>query len=106
MAIKKFNAVAGFSVGDDVVFEVIDNVANVNANNLSVSGISQLGSNANVKITGGTANYVLRTDGTGNLFWQDPGSSGVAGSNTQIQFNNSGSLVQTPTSHIIILLIH
>lgn len=91
MAIKKFNAVAGFSVGDDVVIEVIDNVANVNANNLSVTGESQLGSVANVKITGGSANYILKTDGTGNLVWQDPGSSGVAGSNTQIQFNNSGS---------------
>lgn len=91
MAIKKFNAVAGFSVGDDVVIEVIDNVANVNANNLSVTGVSQLGSNANVKITGGAANYILKTDGTGNLSWQNPSSVSVSGSNTQVQFNNNGS---------------
>jgi hypothetical protein len=90
MAIKKFNAVAGFSVGGDVVFEVIDNVANVNANNLSVTGTSQLGSNANVKITGGSSGQVLKTDGAGNLSWATDTAS-PAGSNTQIQYNGSGS---------------
>ena len=89
MAIKKFNAVAGLSVGENVVFEVIDSVANVSANNLSVSGIANLGPASNVKITGGTNGYVLSTDGLGNLSWVT-NDSGVAGSNTQIQFNNNG----------------
>lgn len=50
---------------------------------------------SNVKITGGTNGYVLQTDGTGNLTWtaQTGGSgNGVpGGSNTQIQYNDSGS---------------
>jgi hypothetical protein len=90
MAIKKFNAIAGFSVGSDTVLEVIDSSANVSASNLTVSGQSNLGSVSNVKITGGTSGYVLSTDGTGNLSWIT-NDAGVAGSNTQVQFNNAGA---------------
>jgi hypothetical protein len=90
MAIKKFNAIAGFSVGSDTVLEVIDSSANVSASNLTVSGLSNLGSASNVKITGGVSGYVLSTDGTGNLSWIT-NDAGVAGSNTQVQFNNSGA---------------
>ena len=54
-----------------------------------------LGSEANLSITGGVNGYVLTTDGTGNLSWM-PGAGGggggsPTGSNTQVQFNNSGS---------------
>lgn len=90
MAIKKFNAIAGFSVGSDTVLEVIDSSANVSASNLTVSGLSTLGSVSNVKITGGTSGYVLSTDGTGNLSWIT-NDAGVAGANTQVQFNNAGA---------------
>jgi len=51
----------------------------------------------NVHITGGTNGYVLQTDGTGNLTWtaqtgNGGGGNGTpGGSNTQIQFNDSGS---------------
>jgi hypothetical protein len=37
--------------------------------NLTVGGTTNLGPVGNVKITGGTADYVLKTDGTGNLSW-------------------------------------
>ena len=37
--------------------------------NLTVSGVTTLGAVGNVKITGGSADYVLKTDGTGNLSW-------------------------------------
>jgi hypothetical protein len=59
--------------------------------NLTVSGTTNLGAVGNVTITGGSANYVLATDGTGNLSWVDAASQGVAGSNTQVQFNDGGS---------------
>ena len=42
--------------------------ANVTGN-LSVSSVTDLGSVGNVRITGGVADYVLRTDGSGNLSW-------------------------------------
>lgn len=69
---------------------------NIYANHLSgtslaISGISNLGDVGNVRITGGTANYVLGTDGTGNLAWVDAGSQGVGGTNTQVQYNNNGT---------------
>jgi hypothetical protein len=70
--------------------------------NLTVSGnASFTGANvyvsnvANLKIPGGTANYVLATDGASNLSWvaQTGGGGGgtPGGSNTQLQYNNSGS---------------
>lgn len=48
---------------------------------------------SNVRIYGGTDGYVLQTDGTGNLNWSAMGGGGngsPGGSNTQIQYNNSG----------------
>ena len=41
---------------------------------LTVDGVTTLGSVSNVKITGGSANYVLQTDGTGNLTWASAGT--------------------------------
>ena len=90
MAIKKFNAIAGISVGDVVIHEVIDDSASVTANNLTVSNISDLGDVGNVKVAGGTAGFVLQTDGTGNLSWTNPADVGCVGFNTYIQFNDMG----------------
>ena len=42
--------------------------------NISVTGISNLNSNANVKITGGSTGQLLSTDGAGNLFWISSGN--------------------------------
>lgn len=39
---------------------------------LTVSGSVNLGSVANVKISGGSSNYILKTDGAGNLSWYNP----------------------------------
>lgn len=45
-------------------------VTNINmAGDLTVGGLSNLGNVGNVAITGGTLNYVLQTDGAGNLSW-------------------------------------
>ncbi len=91
MALKKFNAVSGFSVGDNIQTDVIDANANVTANNLTVSAIANLGSISNIIITGGSAGYVIKTDGSGNLSWgQDTAAAG--GSNTYVQFNNNDVL--------------
>ena len=49
--------------------------ANVNGY-LTVSGVTTLGAVANVKITGGTSGYVLRTDGAANLTWVAQGGGG------------------------------
>jgi hypothetical protein len=60
---------------------------------LTVTGVVSLGSIANLYIPGGTANAVIKTDGNGNLSFASEafGNANVAGSNTQIFFNNAGS---------------
>jgi hypothetical protein len=63
--------------------------------NLTGTSNVSLGAVGNVKITGGTNGYVLSTDGSGNLAWiaaaVGSGNANVAGSNTQIFFNDGGS---------------
>lgn len=89
MAIKKFNAIAGISVGDTVIYEVINNEANVAANNLTVSTSANLGDAANVTITGGSAGFVLTTNGHGGLSWEPAGSGGTGQSGfTSVIKNN------------------
>jgi hypothetical protein len=53
--------------------------ANISVANLSATTSANLGNVSNVKITGGTADYVLKTDGAGNLSWtaQSGGSGAV-----------------------------
>jgi hypothetical protein len=56
------------------------------------SGVLLLGSNANIKISGGSIGQYLQTDGTGNLSWGEGGTGGTpGGSTTQVQFNDAGS---------------
>ena len=90
MAIKKFNAIAGISVGDVIIHEVIDDSANVAANNLTVTNLTNLGEVANVRIDGGVAGFVLQTDGSGNLTWTNPADVGCVGFDTYVQFNDGG----------------
>ena len=69
-------------------------IGNSTIGNLVISRTANLGSVANVRITGGTNGYVLQTDGTGNLSWTAQTGSGGSGSpggaNTQVQFNDAG----------------
>lgn len=63
--------------------------------NVSLTGANvSLGSNSNVRITGGSSGQLLSTDGAGNLSWVNQGAiiGGAAGSNTQVQYNTLGLL--------------
>jgi len=52
---------------------VIGNISgNVSGNTLTLTGRSNLNAVSNVYISGGTANQILKTDGSGNLSWTDP----------------------------------
>jgi len=61
------------SVNTSATFTFAD--ANITGN-LAVNGETNLGSAANITITGGSAGQVLSTDGTGNLSWADGGAGG------------------------------
>ena len=61
---------------------------------LTVAGLVSLQGIGNIYLPGGSANYLIKTDGNGNLSWATPAASGnanISGSNTQIFFNNAGS---------------
>ena len=96
MALKPLNSVAGFSTGSDENV-VIDANANVTANALSVTGLSNLNDVANVVINGGFNGQVLTTDGNGNLSWQTV-STGTSDYILYVSVNgsdsNNGSLAQ------------
>lgn len=70
-----------------------DQVTGLVSGNLTVTATAQLGSVGNVKITGGSADYVLTTDGTGNLSWTQVTTPDTppAGGNSQVQFNDNGA---------------
>ena len=59
----------------------------------AASGILSLGSNANITISGGTANYVLSTNGSGNLTWSSAADIGVIGNAIPMGTNTLGNLV-------------
>jgi hypothetical protein len=73
MAIRPLNSIAGFSTGDPAII-VIQANADVTTINLTANGISNLGNVGNVHITGGNADQYLKTDGAGNLSWDDIGN--------------------------------
>jgi hypothetical protein len=75
--------------GNANILVVTGTGANINGT-LSVTGQSNLGAVGNVVITGGTANYVLKTDGAGNLSWTAPPSD----ANVTVD-NFTGNGVQT-----------
>ena len=56
--LKKFNSIAGYSVGDDNVVDIIDSIGNVSAANLTVSGDANIVGNLTVL---GTVSYIETT---------------------------------------------
>jgi hypothetical protein len=64
--------------------------------NLSVTGNTSLGNVGNVRITGGSADFVLKTDGTGNLDWVAQSAQAAAGNSTEVQFNTGGVFAANP----------
>lgn len=73
----------------------------VNANTINFKGIANLGAVANVKISGGTSNYVLITDGASNLRWGIPDANIAAtvSSNAQPNITSIGNLTNLTISN-------
>jgi hypothetical protein len=65
---------------------------------LNVSATANLGAVGNIIITGGSNGQVLTTNGSGNLSWQTAsgGNGSPGGSNTQIQYNDTGAFGGSP----------
>jgi len=94
------NVVVFASTGEYVAGEVsatgnvTGNGVTLSANAISAaSGKLALGSTANISITGGSPNYILTTDGTGNVSWSSAASAGVIGNTIAMGTNSLGNLV-------------
>ena len=74
MANKALNSIVGFSVGSPAT-TIIDLNGNVDANNLTVTNLSNLGAVGNITITGGSNGMSLVTDGNGNLAFSNAASN-------------------------------
>lgn len=89
------------------------NIANVIISGTAISadtGILDLGSNANVSITGGAEDYILSTDGTGNLIWID--GANIVGALGNLTISNTtistalanGNITLTPTGTGLVIV--
>jgi hypothetical protein len=96
----QFNNGGDFGGVTNFLFDVTSNRLSVpsikisNVANFHGASNIDLGPVANLHIDGGLNGYVLQTDGSGNLSWVAGGGGGggsVAGSNTQVQFNDNGN---------------
>lgn len=67
MALRPFNSIEGYSVGNDPQVNVIYGNGDVSAVNLDVSALSNLGPIGNITITGGSNGQAIVTDGNGVL---------------------------------------
>jgi len=90
----QFNLDGELGASAGLIFNSTTNTITVyhtNTGSLLVTEEANLGNVGNVTIDGGAPNYVLTTDGFGNLQW-NPGAvaAGAAGANTQVQFNTDG----------------
>lgn len=56
------------------------------------AGNTNLGSNANVRITGGTNNQVLSTNGTGNLSWRSIATDRISNGNSNVIVYGNGNV--------------
>ena len=93
MALKPLNSVAGFSVGETPANIILAN-GDITTTNITTTGISNLNSIGNVKISGGSSGQVISTDGAGNLSYISIDSAALNNGNSNIRvFSNSNVTV-------------
>jgi hypothetical protein len=94
------NIVGNLVVGGNVTVNgsINANLGNVVVENLTVEGQTNLGAVGNVTIDGGDVNFVLRTDGLGNLSWANITSEIAVpgGPNQAVQFNSGNAFTGDP----------
>jgi hypothetical protein len=91
----------GNAFGGSNAFTFNKNTNTTTITNLVVSSGANLGNISTLTILGGDNGYFLQTDGTGNLTWAPGGNGGngngsPGGSNTQVQYNDSGTFGGDP----------
>ncbi len=93
MALRSFNSVSGFSVGQDSDIDVVSNIGNVTPVNLTVSELSNLGAIGNITITGGTNGQGIITDGSGTLSFGSTGQAANSATNMPYYISSGDTYV-------------
>jgi hypothetical protein len=108
MAKKPFISVDGITVGEaNALVNVILANGDITTSNITVSNNANLGNVGNVIITGGTAGYVLSTNGSGNLNWiaqSSGGSSNISNGNSNVNIataNGNVTISVAGTSNVV-----
>jgi hypothetical protein len=91
MAIRPLNSVAGFSVGETPTNIILAN-GDITTTNITTTGVSNLNSVGNVKISGGSAGQVISTDGSGNLSFITVSTAGLSNGTSNIAILNNGNI--------------
>ena len=91
MAIRPLNSVAGFSVGETPSSIILAN-GDITTTNITTTGVSNLNSIGNVKISGGSAGQVISTDGAGNLSYITIGTASLNNGTSNVTVLNSGNI--------------
>jgi hypothetical protein len=92
MAIRPLNSVAGFSVGETPANIILAN-GDITTTNITTTGVSNLNSVGNVKITGGSGGQVLSTDGSGNLSFITIGTASLNNGTSNVTVLNNGNIL-------------
>ncbi len=91
MAIRPLNSVAGFSVGETPSNIILAN-GDITTTNITTTGVSNLNSVGNVKISGGSSGQVISTDGSGNLSFITVGTASLNNGTSNVTVLNSGNI--------------
>jgi hypothetical protein len=105
MAIKPFNSVAGFSVGEAPSANIILANGDITTTNITTTGISNLNSIGNVKIPGGLAGQVIITDGQGNLSFSEIDTSSLSNGNSNVKVAANGNVTVSVAGNANILTV-
>ncbi len=103
MAIKPFNSVAGFSVGETPANIILAN-GDITTTNITTTGVSNLNSISNVKISGGSSGQAIVTDGSGNLSFATIDFDTLANGNSNIfvYANSNIALSMAGNSNVVV----
>jgi hypothetical protein len=101
MAIKAFNSIAGFSVGETPANIILAN-GDITTTRITTTGVANLGNVGNVKISGGTSGQVIQTDGEGNLTFTTINTSGLSNGTSNVQVLNNGNVTTAVAGNTIL----
>jgi len=104
MALKPLNSIAGFSTGDLAV-TIIQANGDVSTINFTANGVSNLGPNSNVIITGGSSGQFLQTNGSGNLSWATVLTSGISNGTSNTDIPTANGNVNTSVGGVANVLV-